>query len=490
MKIISPSLLVIIFLTASCFSTAQPQHRDIAQEKKHLMNFYHQWSAAGSENNFTMSSANKKIETSYFYPARATNYNWNTSASAWDFVDTTLYTYTGTLVSTLTRKDDSNSFLSRVLKSYDSSSHLIEAVYQDWLASWVNNYRDTFVFDSYNNLVTHLSQTWNGSAWITSAGNGNNYLLTYSGSGKILVQVAQTWNGAAWDNVSQFTNTYNANDQVTQTIRESWNTVTLVWNNTTKSDYVYDISNVNIQATDYLWNGSAWINNTQIINPVWAVWTGEIATSKPQSYIFQTWSGSAWVNDEQLLSATYDSFGGSVETYQLYISNVWVNENRYSIFYDTQFNNTGERNETWNIPFTVWDTTYEFRYLFSYDMNNSITQSIYQEYDGTAHAYLNYYKTVYSDFLLLNVSSINPSENFSVTIFPNPVTDFSDVTIVSENFNPASFQVFDVNGKRIFSEASKTKNFRLHKNNFTSGIYLLLISGEAGETASVKFMIQ
>ena len=481
--------LPLIFLIAY-FTYAQPALQKAAREKKHLINLYHQWNEPyGRDNNFSQPKSNARIESSSFYPLKAANYTWNTGNSIWDIFDTTLYTYAGPdLVSAITRKDSANNFLTRVLKFYDGANNLIDVVNQNWSSGWVNNNRDTFAFDVYGNTIMHQHQTWGGTQWTTAG--GDNYINTYSGTGKILVQTAQTWNAAVWQNNARFTSTYNGTDQITQTIRESWNTVSLVWVNTSKTDYSYDASNVNDTTIDYSWNVTVWKNNSRIINLVWSLWTGEIATSKPQSYLYQTWSGSAWVNDERLQNAVYTVFGGRDETFQLYISSSWVNEYHYLIFYDMQYNYTGERYETWNVPLTVWDTTYEYKYLFTYDVNNSITQSIYQEFDGSLHTYVNHFKTVYSDFLFLNVYEINEPEIFSAVIYPNPMTDYADVIISSEIFSPVLFQIYDLKGRLILSEQPANKNFRLHKNNFTPGIYLLLISCASGEVSSLKFAVQ
>lgn len=479
--------LLLLFFFSALFSHAQSSPQNKASEENNLHSIYRQWMNASSGKGNIASDPEARMATSLFYPAKATNYTWNTLSSNWSFLDTTLYEYAGPgLVSSATLKNSMNIFLVRTLTAYDTADRVIETIYQTWSTGWLNNYRDTFVFDSYNELIRHEHKTWSGSAWTTVA--GDNFQNTYSGTGKILDQIAQTWNGTAWQNAQHFIHTYNAMDQDSQTIRESWNVS--VWAPTSKTNYFYNASDTNIQAIDYWWQGSTWVNNAQIINAVWAVWTGDISTSKPASYTYQTWSGSAWVNAQRLLSATYDSFGGSVETFQQFISGNWVNDVRNSDFFDMQYNKTGERNETWNMAFAVWDTTYEFRYLFTYDVNNSITESIYQQYDISTSVYVNYTKTVYSDFLFMNLPEITREENFSVTIFPNPVTDFADVIIVFENFNPVAYQVYDLNGRRIFVEESRSKNFRLHKNNLHSGIYFLLVSDAAGETVSVKFIVQ
>ena len=483
---------LLVFFLINYFTIAQPYEQRINAVEKHLINPHHQRShTEANENNFSASKSNARIETSNFYPAKATNYTWNTANSVWEIFDTTLYTYIWPgLTSSVTRKDSANNFLTRVLSSYDALNFQIDAIHQYWSGGWQNDYRDTSSYDSHGNIILQLHQIWNASQWITVSSGGYQYLNTYDISGNILIHVTQSWDSlaAGWNNINRDTNTYNVNDQIVQKIRQSW--ITSVWNNTSKSNYSYDVSNVNTQTVDYWWSGSTWTNNAQIINPVWAVWTGDIATSKYQSYTYQTWSGSAWVNAERLLSATYDTYGGSIETFQQYISGSWVNENRYSIFYYMQYNKTGKRDETWNIPTTSWDTAYEYKYIFTYDVNNSITQSIYQEYSGTSHSYLNRFKTVYSDFLFLSLPEIDPEANFSAIIYPNPMTEYADVIIHSENFMPVLYQAYDIKGKLVFSEKSKSKNIRLYKNNFTPGIYLLLISDPSGEISSLKFIVQ
>lgn len=473
------------------FCFAQSPASKNATEQNELWNIYHQWKNVSDGKNKFVDASGARMATTLFYPAKATNYNWSTLSSSWNFNDTTLYTYAGVgLVSSATRKDNSNNFISRTLTAYDTSSNVIEMIFQTWSAGWLNIYRDTFVFDNYNQLIRHEYQTWGGSQW--NVISGDLIQNTYSGSGKITLQIVQTWSDtdAVWVNSSQKTNTYSASDKITQTLAESWSTTTSNWQSTSLIDYTYDVSDINIQSVFKFWNGSAWQNFTQTISIIWSVWTGEIATSKPQSYVIQTWNGSAWVNSQQLQNATYDSFGGSIETFRQYISGNWVNDVRNSEFFDIQLNKTGAREETWNIPVGVWDTTYEYRYLFTYDANFSITESIYQLYNNGLHNYVNSTKAVYTDFLFLNVSEINADENISVAIYPNPVNDFSEVIVSSDDFILVAYKIYDLHGRMIRSEAIRAKKFRLDKNNFSSGIYLLYVFDASGETTSLKFVVQ
>lgn len=79
------------------------------------MALYHQWSYHDNEK-FSVKKSGERVATTNFYPLKATNYNWNTSASAWNIYDTTFYTYSGpNLIATITRKNSSGVFLTRVL---------------------------------------------------------------------------------------------------------------------------------------------------------------------------------------------------------------------------------------------------------------------------------------------------------------------------------------------------------------------------------------
>ncbi|MBK5286791.1 MAG: T9SS type A sorting domain-containing protein [Bacteroidia bacterium] len=481
------ALVLFFFLLLNYFSQGQ-NNLHLASGEKNLMALYHQWSNVNSDEMiFPDGKSSTRIATSSFYPLKATNYNWNTTSSAWDIYDTTFYTYYGgDLIATIIRKNSSNIFLTRVQNSYDADDNKIESINQTWSSGWQNVSRDTFAFDNYGNIILHEYQVWISNLWQVTS--GNLYQYTYNGTGKILVQISQSWNGTAWDTTSRFTNSYNGLDQITQTIRESWSTVSSSWSNTSKTDYSYDVSNINIQTLDYSWN-TAWVNNAQIINPVWFLWTGDIATSKPTSYTYQIWSGSVWQNSQRLLNATYDSNGGSVETYQTFSSS-WINDTRNSIFFDAQLNKTGKRDESWNTFTAAWDTTYEYRYIFTYDVNNSITQSIYQQYNNSVHAYINNFKTIFSDFIFVGIENISSPKNISIILNPNPMSEFSDVFVTSANSHSFMYRIYDIKGNIVFKELTNKKNLRIARNNFTSGVYLLRVSDSSGEISSLKFIVQ
>jgi hypothetical protein len=430
------------------------------------------------------------LRTSSYYPLKATNYIWNISGSVWDFTDTTLYTYSPSAdPASLTKKDNANNFISRVLNSYDASDNLIEALNQVWSSGWVNDFRDTFAYDSNNSLTLQENHQWNTNQWVRAG--GYRYFYTYNGGGKILTMLTLTWNTTTlvWDTVSKLTHSYNGNNQLVQTIGESYNLSLNAWELISKRDYVYNASSVNTQTIEYLWSGTQWVNNTQIINITWHTWTGDVITSDPQNYIYQLWGGSSW-NNFNRLTYTYDSFGGVIQFTELFVSGNWRNDARLSEFYDNQYNYTGIRSESWDIFTTSWDTAYEYKYIYTYDVNNAITESIYQEYDVPNHVFQNNSRKVYSDFIFLDVDveeTISPIRNTAI-IYPNPFTDFAEVAVQEKN-NSVHYTIYDSSGK-IVAAGEEKNHFRIRKAGLSEGLYLLQISDREGANHFLRFIVQ
>lgn len=452
----------------------------LAQTQSSLPGFY-----AGLAQHDNSFSGN--LRTTSYYPVKATHYIWS---SAWNFTDTTLYSYTASdKVASATKKDNANNFISRVLNSYDASDNLIEALNQDWSAGWVNDFRDTFAFDSYNNLTLQENHQWNISQWVRAG--GYRYFYTYNAGGKILTKLTVSWNTSTlvWDTVSRIIHSYNGNDQVIQTIGESYNLSSGAWELNSKRDYIYNASFANTQTTDYLWSGTQWVNNTQLINITWSTWTGDVNTSDPLNYIYQLWSGSAWTNFNRL-TYTYDTFGSVVQFTELYVSGNWRNDARLSEFYDNQYNYTGIRSESWNIFTSAWDTSYEYKYLHTYDANNAITETIYQEYNVSGHVFENDSRTVYSDFILLDVTENAAAGHSPANMYPNPVADFADVMVPSGNHHLFRYQIYNSAGEMVKAGAEEKNNFRIHREGLAEGLYLLLISGAEGTKYFLKFVVQ
>ena len=129
--------------------------------------------------------------------------------------------------------------------SYDAANHLLTDVYSQWNGlAYVPQYMTTNTYDTVGDRLTSQYSTYNSG---TSTWN-NVTLHTYSGFNTVMMPTAeldQVWDttgGGMWDNSIMYTYTYNTNNQLTNSVGESWN-VAGFWeyaNGDMKSNYYYE----------------------------------------------------------------------------------------------------------------------------------------------------------------------------------------------------------------------------------------------------------
>jgi hypothetical protein len=76
-----------------------------------------------------------------------------------------------------------------------------------------------------------------------------------------------------------------------------------------------------------------------------------------------------------------------------------------------------------------------------------------------------------------------------VIIFPNPVAQNNDLTIISQEAVRYSIRIFDVQGRLIRKQNLSGVNNIIPMQGFSKGIYLISISGENGKIATEKLMV-
>lgn len=112
--------------------------------------------------------------------------------------------------------------------SYTGSNQLYQTTYSTWNgASWDPNNMYTNTYDTTGNMINTLYQVYNptGSSWV------NQNLHVYSGftsAHSPTQDIVQTWDtagGGTWDNQIEYTYAYNAYNQITSSIGQSWNIV-------------------------------------------------------------------------------------------------------------------------------------------------------------------------------------------------------------------------------------------------------------------------
>lgn len=95
--------------------------------------------------------------------------------------------------------------------------------------------------------------------------------------------------------------------------------------------------------------------------------------------------------------------------------------------------------------------------------------------------------------------SINVTYNYTPETFSNVKFDMSDlgVTVVNtmvkevldfSNEEAIDFTIYSVNGRQMHSSSYKAGQHRIDFSNFATGIYLLSVKNEAGQTANLKLI--
>ncbi len=86
--------------------------------------------------------------------------------------------------------------------------------------------------------------------------------------------------------------------------------------------------------------------------------------------------------------------------------------------------------------------------------------------------------TISQEITILSPNSTTTKEDISISVFPNPVSDFLHIQIKNESSEPSQLTVFDLHGRGIL-KTEIGKETKIDMQNYSSGIYQVII--ENGE---------
>ncbi|MGZ5242393.1 MAG: T9SS type A sorting domain-containing protein [Bacteroidia bacterium] len=78
----------------------------------------------------------------------------------------------------------------------------------------------------------------------------------------------------------------------------------------------------------------------------------------------------------------------------------------------------------------------------------------------------------------------------NVKLYPNPTNGSGIVTCQNEKNACLNLEIYDLNGKRIFTNSSKTTYITFDINAFENGVYVYKLMNEKGESSSGRIMKQ
>jgi hypothetical protein len=117
----------------------------------------------------------------------------------------------------------------RETSTYDGMNNLMTRLQENWAGTtWQSSTRQTFTYDAMNNRLTQLTEDFFTGSWINSS---NINFSAFSGNHQPGVEIGQQWDPAAsaFVNTYKRTATFNSFDQPTYVDEQSWNNSAGAW---------------------------------------------------------------------------------------------------------------------------------------------------------------------------------------------------------------------------------------------------------------------
>lgn len=360
-------------------------------------------------------------------------------------------------------------------------------------------------------LVPQLSVSWN---WDSPADNweteGDSTIKTYDALGNTLTEI--------WISSSPFGSfkskteyTYDNRGLQTLSLRFNWNQNTSNWDESSKTEIYTSPNQDSIEYISYYKQNNTWIRSSadltvyafdqqKLISETSLRWEDHLNAYRNQSKTaytyendtlksgtYQSWDTleNVFINEEKYVDLKWFLWNGDLETSLIselkgssWDGDTWVLSFRSTSSYDTKSELTEEITEAYQD--SSWVIEYASKYLITYNQDNVKIEDIEQVYNEGV--YENNYKTVYSNFTLVNsLKPISSSISFAADLYPNPANN--RINLVSNVEGEYDLKLFGFNGQLLFEGRSSAKQIILDRSKLTTGLYtyqIVLSNGQLG----------
>lgn len=213
---------------------------------------------------------------------------------------------------------------------------------------------------SQTKLTSSLTESYDGTAWQNSS--KTEYI--YDASGNVTEETYLSWDttSAQWIPLDKSSYTYNANNKATVVLYEYLGSDSEI----DRTNYTYDANGNLILILDEDWNGSAWVNSYKFD----LTYTNN-RLSGGASY---TWGGTDWIvtsDDDSKFTINYNA-NGTINSFNsdAWDGSNWVAEDSTIFSYDGNNNLILQDGRTWNG--TAWVSDYKSEY--AYDANGNLIE--------------------------------------------------------------------------------------------------------------------
>jgi len=217
----------------------------------------------------------------------------------------------------------------------------------------------------------------------------------YDANGNLTVEISNQWNSetSQWESFDKYEYTYDANGNPTVEIYSIWNSETSQWESFYKTEITYDANGNPTVEIFSIWN----IETSQ-----WkSFYKTEItydANGNPTVEIYSSWNSetSQWKSSNKR-EYTYDANGNpTVEIYCSWNSETsqWKSSNKKEYTYDANGNPTVEIYSSWNSETSQWKSSMKVEY--TYDANGNLTVEIYCSWNSETSQWESFDKYEYT----------------------------------------------------------------------------------------------
>ena len=331
---------------------------------------------------------------------------------------------------------------------YDESEYtLTEEITEEYDGSWTNQSRIAYEYDFNGNVLEMLAYLWMVDDWYETS------RATFDYDGDVVSEVIYQFNmGGTW--VNQMKEVYNYNGDQWTVLFWNWN-----GNNWASSElYTYTRSGNTIDVLMQYMEGGAWQNEAE------AIYTLDFDENVTE-ILYKEWSLQSlqWENVEKT-TYIYDDGVYTDQYVQKWDGGTWFDEYHYIFDYDGM----GNAKHGMCYAFGGYDWAPE---------NGNIDMT-YGYNANTKSFYGSEVEMVYVDLTSVNENA----QTVRFTVYPTPAEN--EIQIQGEGFQKA--EVFSLTGQKLM----ESMQCRMDVSALVSGVYLLKVYNEAGESYTQKMMVK
>ena len=357
---------------------------------------------------------------------------------------------------------------------------LMHTLKYDVATNWVyvgdtaynNNFYYIQSFDSSNNLVSTITQYWDGTTWV----NWTNVVYSYNAGNQIATKTYQTWDGAAWLNQTQNVYGYNTAHQLYLDQNTTWDTTSMTFMPNTQQIYYFDSAGRVIQEVDQTYNSVALVFDYT----AQYMYSYSLITN---TTTYSSWTGSGFAPNF-MYTDKYDSTGNLLtHLYQTYSGISWINQTLHVFSgFSTAHMPTTEISQTWDTTGTgSWANV--TKYTYAYNGFDQLTSSVAQSWHvggfwetAPGDRASSYYYETFTPESVKNVASTGGNAN----LYPVPATSTLHIDLNWNVAQAGTVAMYDMNGREVSKmEVPFGTQFSgaLSVNNLADGMYVVRITG-------------